>query len=226
MYNNTPCYVIILAAGSGTRFGGDTPKQFVHLDGVPIVAHGLSRFAANTHIDGIILVVSEYCDAYFDSPKLLTTIRGGQTRQESTYNGLLAVPPGDVIVVIHDGARPFVTDQDINAVISAAYHHNAATLAAPITDTVKLSDSNMSVIQTIDRQTLWLAQTPQAFRRQALMAAHETARLQNFVASDDCQLMENIGVSPKIIQGSTNNIKITHPTDLAFAEFLLKRGAT
>ena len=229
MYKDAFCYIIVVAGGSGSRFGGDVPKQFVDLCGIPVVFHSLLGFDKNSYVDGMILVAPNnkhnFCRLAAQKlgvAKLIDIVSGGASRQESVYNGLLALPKGNSIVLVHDGARPLVTDDGISAVVSKAHKYGAATLAAPVTDTIKMVNPDMFAEQTVSRQNLYLTQTPQGFRQEILTAAHEAARNTNFIGSDDCQLVEKIGVKPKIIPFTTKNIKITHEGDLQLAELLLK----
>lgn len=226
------CFAIIVAGGSGRRFGGDLPKQFVNLGGKPVVLHSLETFAASPLVESIVLVVPEeflgFCrEVMADLPKLAEIVPGGETRRQSVYNGLCVLPVLDEgkIVLVHDGARPFVTQNDIKAVAKGASCHGAATLAIPVTDTIKQVDDRkfMRVKATLRREGLFMAQTPQGFRKNILMQAHEAANPNAPTETDDCQLVEKMGIMPKILAGSGRNIKITLDVDLALAEILLKK---
>ena len=235
MYGGIICHAIVAAGGGGLRFGGDVPKQFARLGDMPIVMHGLLTLASSSHVNGVVLVVpAKYCSHCKDMLRSfgladVKVVSGGANRQESVYNGLTALPGGDGdsdgIIIVHDGARPFVTAQNIADVIEVAQNYGAAAMAVPVTDTVKQINEAMLVEQTLCRDNICLVQTPQAFRREILLKAHEQARAEGITSTDDCHLVEKMGVAPKIILGCAKNIKITHSVDLAFAESLLKGGA-
>ena len=226
------CYVIVLAGGAGARFGGDAPKQFQMLGDAPVFLHSTRKFDEMGHVSGIILVAPKEHLAYCQNmvwrhglAKVMDIVIGGESRQESTYHGLCAlkVHP-DSIILVHDAARPFVAESDVAALVDAASAHTAAVLALPVTDTIKVANAGKMASKTLDRKNLYAAKTPQAARFADLMAAHEAARTDGFLATDDCQLMENIGIYPKIIITGTSNIKITTKADLEFVAFLLERG--
>jgi len=223
MYNDIPCYVIVVAGGAGTRFGGDVPKQFLLLDDKPVVMHSVMQFAAIDYVDGIILVVPHdylrHCEN-LAIPKVRAVVASGTSRQQSVYNGLMATD-SDGLVLIHDGARPFVSKSAVDSLVQAAYQHKAATLAWLATDTIKTADEAQFARQTLCRDNLYHIQTPQAFCIKTLLDAHETG----FTAGDDCELVERMGIWPKIVIGNADNIKITNGLDLDFARFLLERGS-
>ena len=229
---HTTCTAIIVAAGHGSRFGGDVPKQFVMLDGLPVVFHSVRTFAANPLVDRIVLVVHpDYrtlCGDYAERLGLnqgrgLEYVDGGETRQQSVLNALSSIDSG--IVLIHDGARPFVSKTAINAVITAAGQHGAATLALPVTDTIKRGAGGF-VEQTLPRDALYAVQTPQGFRADVLKQAHDHACKEGLQAADDCCLVERLGVAVAIVAGEATNIKITYDVDLAIAKSLTEGGWT
>jgi len=215
MFKDIEVCAILLAAGGGCRFGGTTPKQFLMLGDKPVYQHSLRTFEENKFIDRVIMVTPNYL--------------GGTTRQHSVRNALsLLENEGFVgIIIIHDAARPFARNVDIEAVLTAAHAHGAATLATPVTDTIKLVNSPLCegtfpmVQSTLPREQLYAVQTPQAFRADILYAAHKMTKDGGY---DDCQLVENIGVHPAIVAGCTLNIKITHQIDMVIAENILRRG--
>lgn len=216
---------IIVAAGSGRRFGSETPKQFAALCGKPVLIHTLERFEACYAIDEIVLVLSEPGNKQFQNSnfgfevtKLRTVVIGGATRTESVRNGLDAVDPGSEIVAVHDGARPMVTPDEISMTIEKAVSTGAACLVAEVTDTIKEID-NGYISGTIDRSRLRRALTPQAFRYELLKQAFEGVDLDDSV-TDECYLVEKLGVTISFVEGSSRNIKITTPDDLVFAEAL------
>jgi 2-C-methyl-D-erythritol 4-phosphate cytidylyltransferase len=222
---------IIVAGGRGLRMKGDVRKQYLLLDGLPILSHTLKRFDDVPDIDAIFLVVPkadfEQCKSGVieagDIRKPVTLVAGGARRQDSVYNGLLAAKELGGIVVIHDGVRPCVRPHDILACIEAAREHGAAILGVPVVDTLKRTDSNQRINATLDRQYIWQAQTPQAFQYDLIRRAHEAGRLEKFPATDDAQLVERMGKTVQLVRGHRNNIKITMPEDLPAAEAILKR---
>lgn len=220
---------IIVAAGSGTRFGGKTPKQFLEILGKPLIIHTIQRFEACPEIDEIILVLPSTESAKFleiagkyDLKKLSKTIAGGETRAESVWKGLSAIRPATAeIVAVHDGARPLVSVEEISETVKKARETGAACLVSAVTDTIKEIE-NGKITRTIARSTLRRALTPQSFRYEILKRAFENADL-SAAATDECFLVEKLGQEISIIEGSARNIKITHPEDLLLAETLLKQ---
>lgn len=219
---------IIVAAGSGKRVGSETPKQFLEIDGKPLLFHTLDKFETCVAIDEYIVVLpSEEFINYFHKisenikfPKLKTVITGGKTRAESVWNGMQKIDPDTCkIVAVHDGVRPFVTSEEITNTIEKAIEDGAACLVAPVTDTIKRVE-NGKIVETIDRNILRRALTPQAFRCEIIKRAFENADLSES-ATDECFLVENAGFEISFVEGSPRNIKITHKEDLAWAEFLL-----
>ncbi|MGD9631299.1 MAG: 2-C-methyl-D-erythritol 4-phosphate cytidylyltransferase [Pyrinomonadaceae bacterium] len=216
---------IIVAAGSGSRFKSETPKQFLEIGGKRVINHTLERFQAAPSIDTIILVLSEDQVKSFDRPtvdKLTNVVPGGLNRAESVRNGLNAVGTDVGIVVVHDGARPLVTVDEIERTIAKAIETGAACLAASLTDTIK-SISGGEIAATLDRAKLCRALTPQAFKIEVLRAAFLKADLTDSV-TDECYLVEKLGHPIAIVEGSSRNIKITHPEDLVLAEALIRNG--
>ncbi len=218
---------IIVAAGGGTRFGGDTPKQFLEISGKPLLVHTLERFEECGAIGSIVLVlasdrVSELSDIgkKYQIPKLTRVVPGGATRSESVSRGLAAIPGGCDVVAVHDGARPLVTADEIAATVRAAAEFGAACLTAPVTDTIKEISGGV-IRRTIDRSTLRRALTPQAFRYDILRRAFDGADLGDN-ATDECCLVEKLGVSIHVIDGSPRNIKVTTPDDLNFVSQFLR----
>lgn len=212
---------IIVAAGSGSRFGSETPKQFLQIQGKPVIAHTIDRFEAAPSIDSIVVVLSAERIGEFDaSPfrKLNKVVAGGDSRAESVRNGLNVLSEDLEIVAVHDGARPLVTVDEIEQTIAKAKDSGAACLVAPVTDTIK-SVSGGEIAATLDRDKLRRALTPQAFRINVLRAAFENADL--YAATDECYLVEKLGHPIAIVEGSPRNIKITHREDLILAEALM-----
>ena len=213
---------IIVAAGTGSRFKSDTPKQFLEINGKPVIAHTLERFQAAPSVDSIVLVVSTEHSNRFDSnvvSKLEKVIAGGLTRAHSVLNGLKTVDPETEIVAVHDGARPLVTVDEIEATIAKAKETGAACLTAPVTDTIK-SIRGGEIAATLDREKLRRALTPQVFKIEVLKSAFEGVDLNDSV-TDECYLVEKLGHPIAIVDGSPRNIKITHSEDLILARALL-----
>lgn len=214
---------IIVAAGTGSRFKSETPKQFLDLAGKPVLVHTIERFASAPSVDTIIAVVaSEYVTELggLSIPKPLRVVTGGATRAASVFNGLGGVEDDVEIVAVHDGARPFVTVDEIERTISKAKEMGAACLVAPVTDTIKTIRGS-EIAGTLDRDKLRRALTPQAFKVEVLRKAFELGDLTDAV-TDECYLVEKLGHPIEFVEGSPGNIKITHAEDLAFAEALLK----
>ncbi|MDE3034821.1 MAG: 2-C-methyl-D-erythritol 4-phosphate cytidylyltransferase, partial [Nitrospirota bacterium] len=197
--------------------GSATPKQFLTLGGVPLLVHTLRALESAEEIVEIILAVPEadreFCLREIVTPHRLTKVRrivaGGAQRQDSVRHGLQAVSDGIEFVLVHDAVRPFVTREMIRLVIEAAAKHGAALVAIPMKDTVKQVGPDGLVESTVDRGRLWLAQTPQAFRRSLFEEAHRKAELEGLQGTDDTQLVERLGYPVAIVEGSGENIKIT-----------------
>lgn len=222
---------IIVAAGSGKRFGTKTPKQFLEICGKPLIIHTLQRFQSCAEIDEIILVLPSTETAKFlqivgkyGITKLAKVVAGGETRAESVFKGLKSVRAATAeIVAVHDGARPLVEPEEIAACIKKAKESGAAILAASVTDTIKEISTDGTIRQTVERAKLRRALTPQCFRYEILKNAYETADLSES-ATDESFLVEKSGVAVSIVEGSADNIKITHKSDLILAEAILKNS--
>lgn len=224
---------VIPAAGAGLRMGTGRAKQFLDLDGRPLLAVTLHTFQNSPAIHEINLVVPpdevDYCKREIVQKHGLEKVRrvvaGGERRQDSVRMGLEAsAGAGFEIAVIHDGVRPLVRPDLIQRVASAAQKEGAAIAALPAKETVKEVDGDRVVGKTHDRRRIWLVQTPQAFRFDDLLAAHRLALEQCWEeATDDALLMERMGIAVRVIEGSEDNIKVTTPYDLELARFLLKR---
>jgi 2-C-methyl-D-erythritol 4-phosphate cytidylyltransferase len=220
---------IIVAGGSGSRLGGRTPKQFLSLGGEPILVRTLRPFEASPVVDVIIPVVPPGAESRvagmiekaFPGTKCLPPATGGERRRDSVKNGFERLPPVRV-VVIHDGARPFVTIDLIERTVAAAWLHGAALTAVRPTDTVKLSDDGALVTRTIDRRRVWLAQTPQAFRTDILERAWNAAGADDF--TDEASLVEAAGYPVALVEGHPANLKITGPHDLVLARAIASRA--
>lgn len=220
---------IIAAAGNSTRMGGTTSKQLMLLRGLPVLAHTLLAYQQADCIHEIVVVGrKEDFPAYralaeqHGITKLHVLSEGGATRQESVLCGLRQVSAKTKFVAIADGARCLITPKQINAVCHAAYRTGAATAATPATDTVKIADSLKFIDSTPEREAVWLAQTPQIFSYKLYHAAAYYALEQGFVATDDNSLVEFINHKVKLVDCGRENLKITTPVDLLFAEAILR----
>ena len=208
-------YALILCGGSGTRMGGDGNKTLLKVGGVPAVVRCFRAF--QKAVKGIVLVTRagdkedfmEAMSSHGCTP--LAVITGGADRQASALNGLMALPTDADIALIHDGARPFVTEKVVRRVIESVEKYGSGVAAVPARDTIKRADADGNVLETLDRSALWQMQTPQGFFVKDLLAAHAIAQARY---TDDAALMEAAGHSVRLVQGSPDNIKLTSPEDL------------
>lgn len=213
---------IIVAAGSGSRFGSDIPKQFLDLNGKPVIIHTLERFQAAPSVDSIVLVLSAERSSDFDQrpvSKLAAVVTGGDSRSSSVLKGLDAVDEATEIVAVHDGARPLVSIDEIERTIAKAKETGAACLTAKVTDTIK-SIRGGEIAATLDRDKMRRALTPQAFSIDVLRRAFENSQPDE-KATDECYLVEKLGYPIANVEGSGRNIKITQAEDLILASALL-----
>lgn len=230
MYDNYFVSVIIAAAGMSNRMGSKINKQFLAIGNKPILAHSIDKFEKCKYVDEIILVAKEeeveYCRKEivrrYGFKKVTNIIKGGKERQDSVYNGLLALNEKADIVLTHDGARPFVKIESIESGIKGVIEHGACVIGVPVKDTIKVVTSTNDVHHTPKRSLLWAAQTPQCFWMHLLKKGYEMASQEGIIGTDDSSLVEKIGHPIKMIMGSYDNIKITTPEDLIIAESLLK----
>jgi len=208
-------------------------KQVININGKPILAHTLEKFQRCKYIDEIIVVAREdeinYCKKEvvkrYGFNKVTKIVRGGKERQDSVYNGILALNEKTDIVVSHDGARPFVKIKNIVDSIKGAVEYGACVVGTPVKDTIKFVKDGEEIDSTPNRDILWAAQTPQSFKREILMEGYRKAIEDNFIGTDDSVLVERLGIQVKIIMGSYENIKITTPEDIIIAESILKDKA-
>lgn len=222
---------LIPAAGMGKRMGAAINKQYLLLAGIPIVARTISVFENSPIVDDIYIVTPEaeipFCREEVVSANGFTKVRaiiaGGAERQHSVLNGLRAVsdPDDDDVVLIHDGVRPFVSPDIIQRAVSVAIRSDGALVAVPAKDTIKIIVDD-AVQETPPRETLWQAQTPQAFRYGIIRNAHEQAAAEGFLGTDDASLVERLGGQVQVVMGDYRNIKITTPEDLILAEAFIK----
>ncbi|MDO9264577.1 MAG: 2-C-methyl-D-erythritol 4-phosphate cytidylyltransferase [Desulfosalsimonadaceae bacterium] len=222
---------VIVAGGNGIRMQADIRKQYLALGKLPILCHTLAAFVASPLVHHIYLVVPEtdfkFCEKEVIAPigghhPPVHLVAGGGNRQESVYHGLSAVSDIDGIVVIHDGVRPFVTILEIEACLRGAENYGACILGIPAVDTLKKVDEDGHIIQTVARQHIWRAQTPQAFQYQLIKKAHDLAISKGVIGTDDASLVERLGFRVRMIPGSPCNIKITTPEDLMMAQGILQ----
>lgn len=214
---------IIVAAGSGSRFKSDTPKQFLELAGKPIVVHAIERFAEAPSVDTLIVVVASENVTRLGRvhvSKPIRVVTGGATRAESVLKGIDALEDDVELVAVHDGARPLVSVEEIELTISKARETGAACLVGPVTDTIKTIRGD-EIAGTLDRDKLRRALTPQAFQTDVLRKAFEGVALDEYV-TDECYLVEKLGHPIAFVEGSSRNIKITHQEDLALAAAILE----
>ena len=218
--NQTRKFSAILAAGgSGTRFGGAVNKVYLPLEGQTVIGVSLDKLTHHPLVAEVICVYRKGDEAFLlpilaekgkDSPVSLVAVPGGESRRESVYRGLLRA--GEDLILVHDAARPFFEPAWIDALAEALVHVPGATVAVPSPDTVKIADENGLVVMTTDRSRTFLVQTPQAFRREALLKAHEELP-PDAPATDDCGMLEQLGLAVQIISGSPDNQKLTFPED-------------
>ncbi len=220
---------LVPAAGRGLRMGHQTPKQFLALGTWPLIVHALRTIQAVPTIQKIIVVVPaeaarEWHASIKDSyglTKVTHVLPGGPTRQDSVSRGLANVSPETDIVVIHDGVRPFATQRMFESCIQATTTVDGAIIAMKVQDTAKRVAEDGVIRKTIDRNGLWTAQTPQAFRYDVLVTALKHARTNHIQMTDEAALVERLNYTVKVIEGSSDNMKVTTPQDLAFAERFL-----
>jgi 2-C-methyl-D-erythritol 4-phosphate cytidylyltransferase/2-C-methyl-D-erythritol 2,4-cyclodiphosphate synthase len=230
MYKECVVSVIIAAAGSGSRMDKNKiNKQYRSLGHMPILARTIEQFEKNPYIDEIIITVREedmeYCQReivqYYQYDKVAKLVKGGRERQDSVYNGLMAIREDADLILIHDGARPFVHETTINHVIMKTHEEGAATVGVALKDTVKWICKG-KIEKHINRESVMAMQTPQGFRRNIIMHAYDLARSDNYQGTDDNALVERIGIKPIVVAGDYKNIKITTEEDMMIAEAFLR----
>lgn len=219
---------VIAAGGKGTRMGAGFNKVFMKLGDDAVIMHTMRVFEKNPRIDEIVVVTGAEDIGRLKAlakaggiTKLKAAVEGGSSRRESVYNGI-QLAAGDIIAV-HDGARALITQDAIDAVIRDAELFGAAALGVTCKDTLKSADAEGFISGTLDRSSTYLIQTPQAFKRDIIISAHERARAEGVEATDDCALAERMGVKVKITEGSYENIKLTTPEDMIIGGEILRR---
>ena len=228
MTKTNSCCAILVAAGSSTRMALPTSKQFIPLLGVPTIVYTLMAFEHAHSIQDIVVVCRRQdmeqiwdCVKQYQMTKVYAVVPGGQTRQQSVAAGVAAAPTLAAYFAIHDGARPLIQPQAIDAVVQDAFLYQASALGTPVKDTIKVIDENGFIVSTPNRTALWAVQTPQVFERTLYCSAMEQAAQEDY--TDDCQLVEHIGVKVHLCLGEYTNLKLTTPEDIAFAEAILKK---
>ena len=221
--------VVIVAAGTGSRMNMGINKQFIKLEGKEIIAYTIEKFYNNSNIEDIVVVVKEDESEFFKKEildkynfKNVKIAYGGKERQDSVYNGLKLLDEKCDVVLIHDGARPFVYDKIIDKSIEEAKEHKAIVVGVPVKDTIKVIDNDKNIVDTPNRSVLWAVQTPQTFDYNILIDAYKDAFKNKFYGTDDAMLVERIGYKVKMLEGSYNNIKITTQEDLNIGSQILR----
>lgn len=215
------CAAVIVASGSSRRMGFD--KLAAELNGRPVLRTSIDRFMASPSITRVVVVCpQERFDALLDGefPKPLERVDGGTERQDSVIAGLNALDT-ETLVAVHDGARPLITVEAIETCIAAATEFGAASLARPISETIKRADARGFSQEGVDRDGLWHTETPQIFRTKLLKEAYELVCANGLAVTDEVSAVEALGVETKLVTSATPNLKITHPADLALAEALV-----
>lgn len=219
------CGVIIAAAGQGKRMSLEVNKIFVELNNKPIIIYSLEKFIEEKWVDEIVIVanpqeiavVKQLLKKY--NMDIHIVVSGGTERQMSIRNGLAHI--NSKYVMIHDAARPFISSEKLNNLYKEVQNSNAAVLGVPAKDTIKQIDKYNKIKCTLERESLWLIQTPQAFGRSILKEAFEKAEKENFLGTDDSSLVERLGIEVQVIMGDYQNIKITTPEDLILAQAII-----
>ncbi|MCS7264430.1 MAG: 2-C-methyl-D-erythritol 4-phosphate cytidylyltransferase [Armatimonadetes bacterium] len=220
---------IIPAAGRGTRLNSSLPKALIPVVGKPMIVWTVEAFERTPIVDKLVLVAPNEFISKFEQlsrenqwQKVAAIVAGGSDRQQSVWNGLQAMPDETDWVIVHDAARPLVKPSLIVAVWEAANEIGTGAIAAlPCSDTVKRSLDGVLISETLDREQIWLAQTPQVFSVDLLIEAHEQAIKEGYSATDDAMLVERLGIPLRLVMGDPTNIKITHPIDLLLAEAII-----
>ena len=228
MFNSV--VAVVPAAGLGTRMGGNTPKQYLTIGNLPLLVYSLQIFQELEEIGEVILSVPaadrEYCWRKIVQPfgleKVTKVVAGGARRQDSVRNGLAAISDRPDGVLVHDGVRPFIDQVMVRKVIDCAGKTGAAVVAMPIHDTVKRVDPSGIIQETLKREELWQIQTPQVFRYDWLVEAHQQAQQHQWDVTDDAALIERMGYPVSVVEGSCFNIKVTKPDDLVFGKAILE----
>ncbi|MCK5125400.1 MAG: 2-C-methyl-D-erythritol 4-phosphate cytidylyltransferase [candidate division Zixibacteria bacterium] len=223
---------IIVAGGSGERFGGKVPKQYQLVAGKPLLTWTIERFEKASTIDEIVIVVAEDFLLYvnnqvvnpFDLKKVVKIVPGGENRTESVYKGLKSLPISTGFAAVHDAVRPLVKPEDINLVVSEAKNHRAAILGRPVTETIKRAQDGM-ILATVDRENLFIAETPQVFQFDLLIEAYENGIANKRLLTDDAAMVEAYGFKVKVVNSTGPNPKLTTVEDMDFINTMLEKEA-
>lgn len=214
--------VIIPAAGTGSRFGGELPKQFHLLAGKPMIQHVIERFLLDENVSRVIVPVAEILLPSVKNSERVVWVAGGETRQQSVIRGLAETRDADLIAV-HDAARPLFSEATFHAVVAAAREIGAALPVVPVADTIHLMSNDATIVETLDRSMLAAAQTPQCFRADVLRDVLVRAQLEGIEGTDEAGLAARFGYTVKAVPGDPRNLKITVPEDLVIAESYLRQ---
>ena len=226
-------WAVVPAAGRGARFGGGVPKQYLEVAGRSVLEHTLRALLSHPDVAGAMVALAPD-DSHWPGwttlcEKPVLRCQGGSERADSVLAALDALPssvPGDALVLVHDAARPNLAASDLGRLINAAMESpDGAILAAPVRDTLKRADGAGCIAATVPREALWRALTPQAFRRDVLVHALQSARAVGVAMTDEAMAIERAGGRPVLVEGREDNLKVTTPADLRLAEFLLSRRA-
>ncbi len=224
-------WALLPAAGRGLRFGGARPKQYLEVAGKPVLAHALDALLAHPRVEGAVVALAAD-DRYWPGwttrqGKPVIACTGGSERADSVLAALAALPPGvaaDALLLVHDAARPNLRADDLDRLIAAAEAcADGAILAAPVRDTLKRADGDGRIAATEPRERLWRALTPQAFRRDLLLRALLAARADGVLPTDEAMAVERLGLHPRLVEGSEDNIKVTTRADLDYVTYCLSR---
>jgi 2-C-methyl-D-erythritol 4-phosphate cytidylyltransferase len=223
---------LIVAAGKGERMKGRVKKQFISLDGMPLLFYTLKAFEEFQRIENMYLVLDEgdfeYCMGEiiqkYGIKKVFQLVPGGERRQDSVWNGLKAMEGRCDMVIVHDGVRPFVSAEILKRLMAAMKEAQAVVTAIPALDTIKRVDGTGIVVDTLQRNTLFRIQTPQGFRYDLIKEAYKRALKEGIQGTDDAYFVERMGMPVKVIEGSPFNIKITTPEDISLAHHILQEG--
>lgn len=225
MNHYPPLSVILLAGGTGKRMGSTLPKQFLPLGGKPIALHSFSFFASFPFVSEIIVVCDPAHEPLFPKSSQCTVLfaRPGKERQDSVASGLEKVSSKNAFVAIHDSARPFVKEIDFPVLYDEARKHAGAVSAVRVKNTIKQSDAQECILQTISRENLWEIHTPQILNTALFKESLQLCKNKQIFVTDDASALEHAGHRVKLVSGSYHNIKITTQEDLVFSEYLLQK---
>lgn len=224
---------IVLAGGAGKRMNSDVSKQYMELAGKPVLHHSIAAFDSHDEIGEIVVVIRKGEEELFEREifskqqfrKNIKIVRGGDERSDSVRNGISILDSKSEMVLVHDGARPFLDKSIIDHNISGCRTYGACVTAVPSKDTVKIVSSSGEIVETPDRNTVFLAQTPQTFKTEIVAEALKSVQEEGLAVTDDSMAVESLGVKVQIVEGSYENIKLTTPEDMAVGEIIArKRG--